>query len=73
MVYVVMHTTGGMDYTIAALISPTPRLLWRRGVGKWPDCHVSDALSVPGLAKGCTVGRPSPAGGPPPASSGGGG
>ena len=56
MVYVVMHTTVGMDYIIAALISPTPRLLWRRGVGKWPDCHVLDARSAPGLAKGCTVG-----------------
>ena len=24
MVYVVIHTTGGMEFTIAALISPTP-------------------------------------------------
>ena len=73
MVYIVIHTTGGMEFTIAAMISPTPRLLWRREVGKWPGCHVLGALSVPGLAKGCTVGRPSPAGGPLPASSGGGG
>ena len=60
--------------TIAALISPTPRLLWRRGVGKWPDCHVLDALSVPGLAKGCTVGAlRQPVAHPPYISSGGGG
>ena len=73
MVYVVMYTTGGVSY-IAALISPSPRLFWRlcrRGVGKWPDCHVLDALSAPGLTKGGNAGRPSPAGGPTPTSSGG--
>ena len=59
--------------TIAELISPTPRLLWRRGVGKWPDCHVSDALSAAGLAKGCTVGALRQPVAHPPYSSGGGG
>ena len=73
MVYVVgFFTTGGVSY-IAALISPTPRLLWLRGVGKWPDRHVLDALSASGMARGCAVGRPPPSGGPPPDSSGGGG
>ena len=73
MVYVVMHTPGGMEFTIAARISPIPYSSGGGGLGKWPDCHVLDALSVPGLAKGCTVGRPSPTCGPPTASSGGGG
>ena len=54
--------------TIAALISPTPRLLWRRGVGNGPDCHMEQEW-----LGDVNVGRPLPSCSPPPASSGGGG
>ena len=54
--------------TIAAMILPTPRLLWRRGVGNGPDCHMEQEW-----LGDVNVGRPLPSCSPPPASSGGGG
>ena len=68
MVYVVMHATGGMEFTIAALTSPTPRLLWRRGVGNGPDFHKAQEW-----LGDVNAGRPLPSCSPPSAPCGGAG